>query len=46
MTWDYLDEKANEEWRIRDEPSTERILKEVGGYYTAGNQGQAGCLVR
>src|SRR5262249_36289756 len=29
LTWDYLDEKANAEWRIKDEPSSERILKEV-----------------
>src|SRR5262245_4835237 len=41
MTWDYMDEKANAEWRIKDEPSTERILKEVHGYYTAGeNKGK------
>jgi formate dehydrogenase major subunit len=36
MTWDYLDDKANSEWRIKDEPSSERILKEISGYYTAG----------
>jgi formate dehydrogenase major subunit len=36
MTWDYLDEKANEEWRIKDEPSSERILREISGFYTAG----------
>jgi formate dehydrogenase major subunit len=41
MTWDYLDEKANAEWRIKDEPSTEKILKEVHGFYTAGeNKGK------
>jgi formate dehydrogenase major subunit len=34
MTWDYMDEKANAEWRIKDEPSTQLILKEVHGYYS------------
>jgi formate dehydrogenase major subunit len=32
LTWDYLDPKANEEWRIKDEPSTELVLKEINGY--------------
>jgi formate dehydrogenase major subunit len=36
MTWDYLDENANAEWRIKDGPSSERILKEVSGFYTSG----------
>jgi formate dehydrogenase major subunit len=41
MTWDYLDERANAEWRIKDEPSTERILKEINGFFTTGpNQGK------
>jgi formate dehydrogenase major subunit len=41
MTWDYLDEKANKDWLIKDEPSTERILKEINGYYTSGpNKGK------
>jgi formate dehydrogenase major subunit len=41
MTWDYLDEKANAEWRIKDEPSSERILKEISGDYTSGaNRGK------
>jgi formate dehydrogenase major subunit len=41
LTWDYMDEKANAEWRIKDEPSSERILKEVHGYYTTGeNKGK------
>jgi formate dehydrogenase major subunit len=41
MTWEYMDEKANAQWHINDEPSTERILKEVHGYYTAGeNKGK------
>jgi formate dehydrogenase major subunit len=37
LTWDYLDEKANAEWRIKDEPSSERMLKEVHGFYTTGD---------
>jgi formate dehydrogenase major subunit len=38
MTWDYLDERASAEWR---EPSTERILKEINGYFTTGpNEGK------
>jgi formate dehydrogenase major subunit len=36
MTWDYLDETANNEWRIKDEPSAARIIKEVSGFYTTG----------
>jgi formate dehydrogenase major subunit len=33
LVWDYLDPKANEEWQIKDEPSAERILREVNGYH-------------
>jgi formate dehydrogenase major subunit len=33
LTWDYLDPKANEEWRIKDEPSGTLVLKEVNGFY-------------
>jgi len=41
LTWDYMDEKANAEWRIKDEPSTERILKEIHGFFTTGaNRGK------
>ena len=41
MTWDYLDPKGNAEWHIQDEPSSERILKEINGYHTAGeNKGK------
>ncbi len=32
LVWDYLDEKANEGWRIKDEPSAELIVKEINGY--------------
>jgi formate dehydrogenase major subunit len=32
LVWNYMDEKANEPWQIEDEPSSERILKEINGY--------------
>jgi formate dehydrogenase major subunit len=38
MTWDYLDPEANKNWRIKDEPSSERILKEVHGFYASGDK--------
>src|SRR5207249_3728949 len=30
--WDYVDDAANRPWRIKDEPSAERVLKEINGY--------------
>jgi formate dehydrogenase major subunit len=32
LVWDYLDPKANEGWRIQDQPFVELILKEINGY--------------
>jgi formate dehydrogenase major subunit len=32
LTWDYVDEAANREWEIKDEPSAERIVREINGY--------------
>jgi formate dehydrogenase major subunit len=32
LVWNYVDEKANAPWRIKDEPSADLILKEVSGY--------------
>jgi formate dehydrogenase major subunit len=32
LVWNYVDEKANQEWRIKDEPSAELIVKEINGY--------------
>lgn len=32
LVWDYLDEHANRDWRLKDEPSAELILKEINGY--------------
>jgi len=46
LVWDYLDPPANEEWRIKDEPSAERILKEINGYpWTPGQPLQGKPLV-
>jgi formate dehydrogenase major subunit len=33
LTWAYMDEHANREWRIKDEPSAELIVKEINGYH-------------
>jgi formate dehydrogenase major subunit len=39
LVWDYLDEKANENWAVKDEPSAELILKEINGYvWPAGSK--------
>jgi formate dehydrogenase major subunit len=38
LTWDYLDPAANVEWRIKDEPSAELILKEINGYMVKPGQ--------
>jgi formate dehydrogenase major subunit len=35
LVWDYLDEDENREWRIKDEPSAERVLREINGYDVA-----------
>ncbi len=32
LTWDYVDAKENEAWSIKDEPSSNRIMKEINGY--------------
>jgi formate dehydrogenase major subunit len=41
LVWDYLDPTANAEWRIKDEPATDRILKEINGFYWSGeNRGK------
>jgi formate dehydrogenase major subunit len=32
LVWNFVDERANREWRIKDEPSSELILKEINGY--------------
>jgi formate dehydrogenase major subunit len=32
LVWDYVDEEDNREWRIKDEPSAARIIREINGY--------------
>ncbi len=33
MTWDYVDAHENAPWKVKDEPSATRILKEMNGYH-------------
>lgn len=35
LTWDYVDEEENAGWKVRDEPSARRVLKEMHGYHVA-----------
>ncbi len=35
LTWDYIVPEENAGWRIKDEPSAARVLKEMNGYFTA-----------
>jgi formate dehydrogenase major subunit len=35
LTWDYLPERPDPEYRIQDEPSAEKVLMEVNGYTVA-----------
>lgn len=35
LTWDYIDPAENAGWRIKDEPSATRVLKEINGTYVA-----------
>ena len=35
LTWDYLPERPDPEYRIKDEPSAEKVLMEVNGYTVA-----------
>ena len=32
LTWDYIDAAENASWRIKDEPSAQRIMQEINGY--------------
>jgi len=38
LTWDYLPDGPDPEWRITDEPSAEKVLMEVNGYTVADHQ--------
>jgi formate dehydrogenase major subunit len=44
LVWDYLDEQANAEWHIKDEPSAHLILKEINGYLCDDKLPPAGRL--
>jgi formate dehydrogenase major subunit len=32
FVWDFLDEAANRDWQIKDEPSAVRVVREINGY--------------
>jgi formate dehydrogenase major subunit len=34
LLWDYIDASENEDWKVKDEPSAARILREINGYHT------------
>jgi formate dehydrogenase major subunit len=38
LTWDYLPERADPEYRIQDDPSAEKVLMEINGYTVADHQ--------
>ena len=33
LTWDYIDPQENAPWKVKDEPSASRVLKEMNGYF-------------
>jgi formate dehydrogenase major subunit len=35
VTWDYIDPEENADWRIKEEPSARRVLKEINGTFVA-----------
>jgi formate dehydrogenase major subunit len=35
LVWDYIDPEENIGWKVKDEPSARRVLKEVNGYDVA-----------
>ena len=35
LTWNYIDTEENAAWRIKDEPSASKVLKEMNGYAVA-----------
>src|SRR6266498_1452582 len=41
LVWNFIDEKENAEWRIKDEPSAQRIIKEINGFTWADKQALA-----
>src|SRR5262249_56837209 len=51
LNWDYIGTGENKGWRIRAEPSSRLVLKEINGYHaapravTAGTAGGIGAAV-
>jgi formate dehydrogenase major subunit len=35
LTWNYVDEEENAGWKVKDEPSAKRVLKEINGVQVA-----------
>jgi formate dehydrogenase major subunit len=42
LLWDYMNEAENEPWRIKDEPSSDLVLREINGYTWADKKQVAG----
>jgi len=42
LTWDYLPDEPDGRWRIKDEPSAEKVLKEINGYTVRDGKPLAG----
>ena len=38
LLWDYMHPEENEPWRIKDEPSSDLVLREINGYTWADKQ--------
>jgi formate dehydrogenase major subunit len=38
LTWDYLPQRPDPEYRVKDEPSAEKVLMEVNGYTVADHK--------
>jgi formate dehydrogenase major subunit len=38
LLWDYIDPHENAGWRIQDEPSAARVLREMNGYHVASGK--------
>ncbi|GAC1650435.1 MAG: formate dehydrogenase [Herpetosiphon sp.] len=35
LTWSYVDEEENKKWKIKDEPSSNLVMREINGYTVA-----------
>lgn len=42
LTWDYIDPHENRGWRVGDEPSAARVLREMNGYDVASGKPLSG----